>query len=130
VEISAVMATVVNALPASVTLEQIDIDAGTRAGGRSPRARTTSEKKAAAPPRILTCEISGFASSDGHIAELVNRLEATPPFRNVNLDFTRTRKVNDLDAREFRLSFKIDLNGRYEVVCVDDGPKEGFADAQ
>ena len=129
VEVSAVLATVVNALPSSVTLEQIDIDAGTRSAGRSPRARTLSEKKADAP-RIMTCEISGFASTDEHIAELVGRLESTPPFQAINLDFTRTRKINDLDAREFRLSFKIDLNMRYDVAWVDDARKEGLADAQ
>lgn len=130
VEVGAVLATVVNALPASVTLEQIDVDAGTRTPGRSPRARTSAEKKVEISPRIMTCEISGFASSDEHITELVGRLESTPPFRSVNLDFTRTRKVNDLDAREFRLSFKIDLNQRYDVAWLDEARQEGLADAQ
>lgn len=124
IEISAVIATVVNALPSSVTLEQVDIDAGSRAPGRSPRARGVAGEKPEALPRVLTCEISGFAASDQHIAELINRLEGSPPLRNVNLDFTRTRKVNELDAREFRLSFKIDLNARY-LIAYADGPDDG-----
>lgn len=114
-ELSAVMATLVNALPESVTLDQLDLDASGRMVARSPRAkdvRATGDL----PPRVLSGQISGFAASDQQIAELVSRLEATPPFRNVSLDFSRTRDVRKQLAREFRLSFKIDLDMSYQVV--------------
>jgi hypothetical protein len=115
VPISAVMATVISHLPESVTLDQFDIDAGARAISKSPRAKGVDTKEEI-PPRILHGEVSGFAASDQQIAELVNSLAAVPLFRDVNLDFSRTRDVNKRDAREFRLSFKIDLDASYSVT--------------
>jgi hypothetical protein len=120
VDVSSVMATVINNLPESVTLDQFDIDAGARAITRSPRAKGV-ETKEAIPARVLHGEISGFAATEQRIAELVVRLKETPPFRDVNLDFSRTRDVNGRDAREFRLSFKIDFDSSYDVAYVEDG---------
>lgn len=115
VPLSAVMATVINNLPESVTLDQFDIDAGARAITRSPRAKGV-ENKEEIPPRVVHGEVSGFAASDLQIAELVARLTAHPLYRDVNLDFSRTRDVNKRDAREFRLSFKIDLDVPYQIT--------------
>lgn len=115
-EISAVIATVCNQLPESVTVDQLDIDCGNRPISRSPRSKG-NEPKDDLPPRVLTGELSGFASSDEHIAELVSRLESLPPFREVSLDFSRTRQVRpDQLAREFRLSFRINLDTSYIVA--------------
>jgi hypothetical protein len=123
VPISAVMATVINHLPESVTLDQFDIDAGARAITKSPRAKGV-ETKEDIPPRVLHGEVSGFASSDQQIAELVSRLTDVPLFRDVNLDFSRTRDVNKRDAREFRLSFKIDLDAIYAVTFRHQASEE------
>jgi hypothetical protein len=114
VHVSAVMATVINNLPESVTLDEFNIDAGARVASRSPRAKGEQLKDDVAP-RVLRGEVFGFAASDQQIAELVTRLNATGPFRDVTLDFSRTRDVSGRDAREFRLSFKIDLDSRYDV---------------
>ena len=121
--ISAVRATVINHLPERVTLDQFDIDAGARAMTHSPRA-TGVETKEDSPPRGLHGEVSGFASSDQQIAELVSRLTDVPLFRDVNLDFSRTRDVNKRDAREFRLSFKIDLDAIYAVTFRHQASEE------
>jgi type II secretory pathway component PulL len=127
VHVSAVMATVINCLPESVTLDQFDVDAGARPITRSPRAKGV-EVKDELPPRILHGEISGFAASEEHISKLVNRLRSTPPFRDVNLDFSRTRTVNGGNAREFRLSFKIDLDASYEVVYLNEESRHTAAE--
>ena len=113
-----ILATVVNLMPESITLDQIDLDAGARTLVRSTRARG-AEKGEQNLPRLLTGEISGFAANDQQIAELVSALERTPPFQNVSLDFSRGRRVNDRDAREFRLSFRISLDNRYIVSYGD-----------
>lgn len=130
--VSDVLATVVNNLPPSVTLDQIDLDAGARVLGRSARSRTV-EKPEDTPPRVLTGEISGFAANDQEIAELLTTLESTPPFEGVSLDFSRGRRVNDRDAREFRLSFRISLDAQYAVTHKrphdDRGPAQEVADA-
>jgi hypothetical protein len=123
VPISAVVATVINQLPESITLDQFDVDAGARALTRSPRAKGV-EAKEEIPPRVLHGEVSGFAASDQQIAELVSRLADCPLFRDVNLDFSRTRDVNKRDAREFRLSFKIDLDSVYDVTFRGEASPE------
>lgn len=125
-EVGDVLATIVNMLPESVTLDEIDLDAGVRMIGHTARSRAM-DKDGDAPPRILTGEISGFAANDQEIAELVSALETTPPFQQVSLDFSRGRRVNDRDAREFRLSFRIDLDNKYQVTTLPhrDGAAQG-----
>ncbi|MCI0364877.1 MAG: PilN domain-containing protein [Phycisphaerales bacterium] len=118
INVSAVIATVVNCLPESAALDQFDLDAGARVVGRTPRARGLDTRDEP-PRRILSGEISGFAATDQQIAELVGRLQSTPPFRDVTLDFSRTRDIHGRDAREFRLSFKIDLDVPYQVSYLD-----------
>lgn len=131
-EIGDVLATVVNTLPPSVTVDEIDLDAGARVIGRTARSRgaTSSGKDDEATPRVLTAEISGFAENDQQIAEMVNSLETTPPFENVSLDFSRGRRVNDRDAREFRLSFRISLDNTYRVAHADDAANGRTSDLQ
>ncbi len=129
-DVGDVLATLVNILPDSVCLDQLDLDAGTRVINLGPRSRGAGggggggggagpNADGSAPPRVLTAEISGFAASDQHIAELVSKLESITPFENVSLDFSRSRKVNDKDAREFRVSFRIDLDKGYRVTHVE-----------
>jgi len=123
-QVSDVLASVVNLLPDSVTLDEVNLDAGARVIGRGPRSQGVASTAVGAgaddPPRLLIGEVSGFAADDQQIAELVSALETTPPFENVSLDFSRSRRVNDRDAREFRLSFRIDLDDTYHVTHMDD----------
>jgi hypothetical protein len=123
-ETSSVLATLVNGMPSGMTLDRIDIDAGARRNNRSARSRGSALLEET-PPRVLTAELSGFAPDDKDIAEFVSWLDEIEPFRDVSLDFSRTRDVNGHVAREFRLSFAIDLEVPYEVTTV---PSAGSAD--
>jgi hypothetical protein len=128
-EISSIVATVINQLPSSITLDQIDLTAGvrqTRSAARSRGAEPTTGKgasgaDASAPPRQLVGELSGFGVSDEHIAQLVRSLETMALFGDVSLDYSRTRVVRGVSAREFRLSFRVDLDARY-VVLGEESP--------
>ncbi len=114
VEISRVVATLVNLLPESATLDRIDIKAGTPNAGRSARGRA---RKGAGPARrSLTGELSGFALSDLQVAELVARIEDIGFFDQVSLDFSRSRTVRGLKARGFRISVRADLDVKFEVT--------------
>lgn len=113
-EISRVLATIVGELPPSATLDRIDLYAGTRQRNRSSRSRGSAGADGA-PPRVLTGELSGFAASDQDVAQLVTNLDAIGLFRQVSLDFSRTRTVRGRNAREFRISFRANLEVRYEV---------------
>ncbi len=113
VEISRVVATLVNLLPESTTLDRIDIKAGTPNAGRSARGRA---RKGAGPARrSLTGELSGFALSDLQVAELVARIEDIGLFDQVSLDFSRSRTVRGVQARGFRISVRADLDVKFDV---------------
>jgi hypothetical protein len=125
-DVSAVLATLINQLPEGMTLDRIDLDAGARRVTRTPRGKSERNKEET-PSRILTAEISGFAPDDAAIAEFVTGLEQIEPFGDISLDFSRTRAVRGIMAREFRLSFRIELDVPYEIVdasVADAGPEE------
>ncbi len=109
---SEVVATLINRLPQGATLDRIDLDAGVRRMVRTPRSKNETARDHVSP-RVLIAEISGFAPNDKRIAEFVTNLEQASPFRDVSLDFSRTRAVRGFSAREFRLSFRIDLEATY-----------------
>ncbi len=120
-EITRVLATLINAMPETATLDRIDLYAGVTRSGRSARGRRASDTEGPAP-RSLTGELSGFALTDQDVAEFVNSLIDIRLFRQVSLDFTRSRTVRGKMARGFRISFRTDLDDRFEVL--DPGETE------
>jgi hypothetical protein len=108
-----VVATIVNDLPPGITIETLDMEAGER---RVPRAARVVAGDNNRPPRLLVVEISGFAPANDDISLLMMRLRNHESFEEVTLDFNRTRVVRDIIAREFRLSFRVDLERPYDVV--------------
>ncbi len=115
IPMSRLIATITNELPPSATLDRIDLNAAGRNTKRAVRRRGLSDG-AESPQRILIGELSGFAASDREVADLVARLESLGLCRQVRLDFTRTRNIRGRSAREFRVSFRIDLDKAYEIV--------------
>ena len=115
IPMSRLIATITNELPPSATLDRIDLNAAGRNARSSVRRRGLRDN-AESPQRFLIGELSGFAASDRDIADLVERLESLGLCRQVSLDFSRTRNIRGRSAREFRVSFRIDLDRAYEVV--------------
>ena len=114
VQVSRVVATVINLLPQSASIDRLDMYTGVRRGTRSARGRTTPQDGPL--PRVLTGELSGFTATDEDVADIVANLESLGMFEQVNLDFSRSRMVRKHNAREFRISFQADLDARYEVL--------------
>lgn len=123
-ELTAMIATIVNELPESMTIDRIDLDAGTRGAQRSGRSRQSATNEPA-PPRMLVGEIAGFAASDDQIAELVRRMQDMPVFQSVSLDFSRTRAVRNRSAREFRVSFRVSFERTYVLDAKLASAPEG-----
>lgn len=119
IEVSRVVATLVNVLPESATLDRIDLKTGPLQSGRSARGHSAS-KKDGPVPRWLTGEISGFAVTDMEVAELVGRINDIGLFDQVSLDFSRSRTVRGHMARGFRISFRADLDVRFEVADLKE----------
>jgi type IV pilus assembly PilN-like protein len=155
-DLSRILATVVNVLPRSATLERISLDAGTsradvsmrlRRGAKKEERRVPTGEPAAtgqdlargrrgveegAPPRVLTGELSGFAATDQDVAQFVAGLEGLGLFEQVSLDLSRTRVVRGSNARDFRISLWADLDVRYEIsdLPAGDAGASGASDVQ
>ena len=114
IKISRVVATLINVLPESATVDRIDLAARSTQIARSARGRQPADDGAIA--RTLKGEVSGFALTDQDVADLVTRIEDIGLFEQVSLDFSRSRSVRGKNARGFRISFRADLNTRFEVI--------------
>ena len=106
-----IIATLVDSLPASVTLTEFDLryDAGSRQ--QDPSDPGT---------RYLSGSMAGIAASDADVAALVHGLGLREPFESVQLEYSRSQVIRDLPAREFSLTFMIDLTGRFQVTDMNN----------
>ncbi len=93
-----IIATITNALPPNITIEELSFDV------------LESDGK-----RMIAGHVSGFGSSDESIASVVSNFQTKPPFENVTMDFSRSRTVRGVRARGFRMSFSIDLSINWEI---------------
>ena len=103
-DVTRVIATLVKSLPESVTIVNFDLeyaDAGATQTGS---------------PRHLFGSVGGVAASDSDVAALVHGLGLRAPFESVQLEYSRSRTLHGHSAREFSVSFNVDLQGRFELV--------------
>jgi hypothetical protein len=56
------------------------------------------------------------AASDSDVAALAHGLGLRPPFDLVQLEYSRSREIRGRSAREFSVSFKVDLQGQFKLV--------------
>ena len=74
---------------------------------------------------MLTGELRGVAATDDDVAEIVARMQAHTLIEHVSLDFSRSRAVRGRGAREFRISFGINLDVPYRVVEASQAVNRG-----
>lgn len=110
---------IVNQLPESATLERLDVDIVQETSTFDPRIKETAKNKEKTTTRIARAELTGFALTDADVSELVNRLEAIDALTSVSVNFSKSRTVRELSAREFRVSFRIALDKKFEIVRAD-----------
>lgn len=116
------MGRIVSALPASATLEHLLLEY------EDDRKQHRTQQADGVITRRIVGGISGFAASDDDVARLVQRLERDEPFDDVRLEFTRSREVRGVAAREFQMTFAVDLHGSWEIrarnlaIAGGDGP--------
>lgn len=100
-EIGDIIATITNALPTNITVEELSLDVLESDGNR-----------------IISGHIAGFGSSDESIASVVSDFQTKSPFQNVSMDFSKSRTVRGVRARGFRMSFSIDLANKWDVRSI------------
>jgi len=110
---SLIVASIVNDLPESGTIERIDLDAGALSSAPVRGARSRTSKPEA---RRITAEIEGFTASDDDVALFVEALRRRPLLKEVRVETTRHRTIGEETARAFRIAFDIDLEAASPVL--------------
>lgn len=88
-------------------------------GAPAPKPSPTGEPAPPEAPRMLMIvDLEGVALSDGAIASFVSVLDGNPLFSRVGLDFTKSREVDGVEARAFRITCEVDLSARYTQIAT------------
>ncbi len=98
-------------VPEDAVLERLFLHGEYLSGEERVKRRRTD----AISGRRYQCEVSGIAVDDATIARLVESLSAREPFEQVNLESSRNREFNGVQAREFRVSFSVNLDEPWTV---------------
>ena len=106
---SRILMSLINEMPESVTLDDLVL----------------STNHAGPASRTLHAILSGFAAADANVSQFVVRLESSALFNHINLDFTSQCIVRSKQAREFQISFHIDLEAAHTFASrISQKPKE------
>jgi hypothetical protein len=105
----ALMGRIVAALPESATVDHLLLEY------EDSRTNQRGRKSAIDEPRRIVGGVTGFAISDDDVAGLVQRMEKDVSFEDIRLDYTRSREVRGVSAREFQLTFTVNLEGTWEI---------------
>jgi len=115
VEMSDLLATVVNAMPTKTSLTDLTLRLVTR---ESTPVRTAAPPGSTAPPpppprRMLEVRLRGFAASINEVSDFERALAATPPLAHVAVSENRSLSTTEGDFHEFVITAEIDLDLPY-----------------
>ncbi len=114
---SRIIATLVNTMPARLTLERLDLRVKLEAGGTQAGERGEKKPPVDRPRMSLLGSLRGFGPDDLVAADFTARLKELGLCQFVKLEHVQDRDqfVRDVPAREFLISLAIDLNRRYDL---------------
>lgn len=112
---SGLIGAVSGALPQGAVLEKIELDfLNIQGEARKGRRAARVDKE----PRELKGEIAGIAASDGDVGSIVDALVKVAPISNVSLESSRSREFRGASVREFRITFRVDLERRWRMPAM------------
>lgn len=106
-DVSALLATIANELPRSITCDNIEFDASSLIGAA---VRSADGSSLVAPPSRMRGELGGIADSDVDVALLVEALRNRSPIDHVEVETTRHQQIKNRAVRAFRIRFEIELD--------------------
>jgi peptidyl-tRNA hydrolase len=124
VRASEVVAAIGSRTPESVTLTALTLTPRTETTRTPPKpgeAKRGKAKVESVTRTLMAIELEGLAPDDMQLALFVSGLESYPMFRAVVLDFARSREVDGVPARGFRVTCEIDLSTGYTFVREEAG---------
>ena len=130
---SALLAVISEMLPTQMALTEITfsadapkLDLSSLKKDRSAKKVKKSKKKVAHKhvPKVMKIQMMGLSPSDVDVANLVGALSASPVFQNVKMNYSKTKKIANATAREFRLEMGMAMDCIYEnVIAQNTGPE-------
>lgn len=124
--VTGVLATISSLMPEHAQLSELRLwvyeQAELPAGARRAHVLTVDDDKARNPfanlDRTLKGEMTGIAMSGVEVSGFFDRLYQHPLFARVQTDFSRIKVVKDVEVHEFRISFDVDLDVRYDNIAL------------
>lgn len=115
IEMSDLLATIVNRMPQKATLTDLSLRLVAR---ETAPVRTSAPPGATAPPapppkRVLEIRLRGFAASINEVSDFERSLAATAPLAQVALSENRSLQTPDGDFHEFVITAEVDLDRPY-----------------
>lgn len=125
VRVSEVIDALAAELPTGVSLTSLSMTP--REEGRRGRPTSSTKSKESSEKRLesrsfLVVELEGVSPSDSEVAGYVSALDAHPLFESVAMDYARSSKVRDAEARAFRVTATINLSREYAFVDAAGAP--------
>jgi len=121
-EMSDILATVVNRLPERATLTDLAARVAERAAPPPAGAAALpgAPPMAALPPRrVLELRIRGFAATNLEVSAFERALAATPPLTTVRLGENRSMDTPDGNFQEFVITAEVELDREYAAPSAD-----------
>jgi hypothetical protein len=115
---SALVRGIAGALPKGSMLESIELEYANVQGAARKSRRAPKDE---ALPREVRGEIAGIAPGESDVGALVDALEALAPLSRVSLESSRSREFEGRSVREFRVTFRIDLERRWRLPALAAG---------
>ena len=123
-EMSDLIATIVNRMPEQSTLTDLSVKLDSRIVAPPPGGAPVGpgSPAAAAPPprRILLLRVRGFAASNNEVTAFARALAATAPFSTAKLDENRSLETPEGNFQEFVITAEIPLDRAYAA------PRDGL----
>jgi hypothetical protein len=112
---SGVVQAIASSLPRGALLERIGLEYANVQGTNRKVRRSGKENDA---PRELRGEISGIAADESDVGAIVDALGGLAPVSKVSLESSRSREFLGRNAREFRVTFTVDLDRRWKLPVI------------
>ena len=118
---SSLMSAIAQALPSGSVLDRVEFEYANVQGTVRKSRRV---QKDTVEPRELLGEIAGIASSESQVGVIIDALEALALLSRVNLESSKSLEFRGKNAREFRITFRVELEKRWKLPAIVIAPRE------
>ncbi|MCE9590970.1 MAG: hypothetical protein K8S99_10640 [Planctomycetes bacterium] len=128
-ETTTIVSTVGRLMPQSIALRSLSLEGqrptpgapASRSAGRGGAQEDRPAQAAPTPPETLSIVLIGLAPTDSAVTGFVGRLSSHGLFERVKLLYSRSLRVGDVIAREFRIEMEVPFDRQYTPNAQTQG---------